>query len=75
MHEALAINKHLMLYNITLSHEWGGISVPETVQRLISSTGSLLKVAIIRFSGKADIDSFTELRWITIATQPGHFPI
>ena len=53
----------------------GGISVPETVQRLISSTGSLLKVAIIRFSGKADIDSFTELRWITIATQPGHSPI
>ena len=28
-----------------------------------------------RFGGKAGIDAFTELRWITIATQPGHFPI
>lgn len=25
--------------------------------------------------GKAGIDSFTELRWITVETQPGHFPI
>lgn len=28
-----------------------------------------------RFGGKAGIDSFTELRWITIETQKGHFPI
>jgi benzaldehyde dehydrogenase (NAD) len=28
-----------------------------------------------RFGGKAGIDSFTELRWITIATAPGHYPI
>lgn len=28
-----------------------------------------------RFGGKAGIDSFTELRWITMETQPGHFPI
>ena len=28
-----------------------------------------------RFGGKAGIDSFTELRWITIETQPGQFPI
>ncbi|WP_174297366.1 aldehyde dehydrogenase [Sphingomonas bacterium] len=28
-----------------------------------------------RFGGRAGIDSFTELRWITIETQPGHFPI
>jgi benzaldehyde dehydrogenase (NAD) len=28
-----------------------------------------------RFGGKAGIDSFTELRLITIETQPGHFPI
>lgn len=28
-----------------------------------------------RFGGKAGIDSFTELRWITIETQDGHFPI
>ncbi len=28
-----------------------------------------------RFGGKAGVDSFTELRWITIETQPGHFPI
>ena len=28
-----------------------------------------------RFGGKAGIDSFTELRWITIETQCGHFPI
>ncbi|MBV9882104.1 MAG: aldehyde dehydrogenase family protein, partial [Sphingomonadaceae bacterium] len=27
-----------------------------------------------RFGGKAGIDSFTELRWITIETEPGHFP-
>lgn len=28
-----------------------------------------------RFGGQAGIDAFTELRWITIETQPGHFPI
>jgi benzaldehyde dehydrogenase (NAD) len=28
-----------------------------------------------RFGGKAGIDQFTELRWITLETQPGHFPI
>ncbi len=28
-----------------------------------------------RFGGKQGIDSFTETRWITIETQPGHFPI
>jgi benzaldehyde dehydrogenase (NAD) len=28
-----------------------------------------------RFGGKAGTDSFTELRWVTIETQPGHFPI
>jgi acyl-CoA reductase-like NAD-dependent aldehyde dehydrogenase len=28
-----------------------------------------------RFGGKAGIDSFTELRWITIETQDGHYPI
>ena len=28
-----------------------------------------------RFGGKAGIDQFTELRWITIETEPGHFPI
>ncbi|WP_128255675.1 aldehyde dehydrogenase [Falsirhodobacter deserti] len=28
-----------------------------------------------RFGGKAGIAEFTELRWITVETQPGHFPI
>lgn len=28
-----------------------------------------------RFGGKAGIDAFTELRWITIETQSGHYPI
>ncbi len=28
-----------------------------------------------RFGGKAGVDQFTELRWITIETQPGHYPI
>ncbi|MEY2928276.1 MAG: hypothetical protein RL367_2753 [Pseudomonadota bacterium] len=28
-----------------------------------------------RFGGKAGIDSFTELRWITVETQGGHYPI
>ncbi|WP_299015445.1 aldehyde dehydrogenase [uncultured Caulobacter sp.] len=28
-----------------------------------------------RFGGKAGIDAFTELRWITVETQTGHFPI
>ena len=28
-----------------------------------------------RFGGKAGIEAFTELRWITIETLPGHFPI
>ncbi|MBO9604293.1 MAG: aldehyde dehydrogenase [Novosphingobium sp.] len=28
-----------------------------------------------RFGGKAGIDSFTELRWVTFETEPGHYPI
>ena len=28
-----------------------------------------------RFGGKAAIQEFTELRWITISSQPGHYPI
>jgi len=28
-----------------------------------------------RFGGKAGIDAFTDLRWITIAGEPGHYPI
>lgn len=28
-----------------------------------------------RFGGNAGIDAFTELRWVTIETQPGRFPI
>ena len=28
-----------------------------------------------RFGGKAGIDAFTELRWITMATESGHYPI
>jgi acyl-CoA reductase-like NAD-dependent aldehyde dehydrogenase len=28
-----------------------------------------------RFGGKAGIDAFTELRWVTMETLPGHFPI
>ncbi len=28
-----------------------------------------------RFGGKAGIDQFTELRWLTVETQPGHYPI
>lgn len=28
-----------------------------------------------RFGGKAGIDAFTELRWITLETQPGQYPI
>ena len=28
-----------------------------------------------RFGGQQGIDSFTETRWITVETQPGHFPI
>jgi len=28
-----------------------------------------------RFGGKAGIDAFTELRWITVETLPGHYPI
>lgn len=28
-----------------------------------------------RFGGKAGIDSFTELRWVTVDTVPGHYPI
>jgi acyl-CoA reductase-like NAD-dependent aldehyde dehydrogenase len=28
-----------------------------------------------RFGGKAGIDQFTELRWISVATEPGHYPI
>jgi hypothetical protein len=28
-----------------------------------------------RFGGKAGINEFTDLRWITIETEPGHHPI
>jgi len=28
-----------------------------------------------RFGGTAGIEEFTDLRWITIETRPGHFPI
>jgi acyl-CoA reductase-like NAD-dependent aldehyde dehydrogenase len=28
-----------------------------------------------KFGGMQGIDSFTETRWITMETQPGHFPI
>ncbi len=28
-----------------------------------------------RFGGKAGIDAFTELRWVTFETLPGHYPI
>ena len=28
-----------------------------------------------RFGGRAGIDAFTELRWITFETEPGHYPI
>jgi benzaldehyde dehydrogenase (NAD) len=28
-----------------------------------------------RFGGKAGIDAFTEIRWITVETEPGNFPI
>ena len=28
-----------------------------------------------RFGGKAGIAEFTELRWITVETEPGHFPL
>lgn len=28
-----------------------------------------------RFGGRQGIDSFTETRWITVETRPGHFPI
>lgn len=28
-----------------------------------------------RFGGRAGIDAFTELRWVTIETQSGHYPI
>jgi acyl-CoA reductase-like NAD-dependent aldehyde dehydrogenase len=27
------------------------------------------------FGGIAGVAEFTELRWITVATEPGHFPI
>jgi acyl-CoA reductase-like NAD-dependent aldehyde dehydrogenase len=28
-----------------------------------------------RFGGRAGVDAFTELRWVTLETQPGHYPI
>ncbi len=28
-----------------------------------------------RFGGRAGIDAFTELRWVTFETEPGHYPI
>lgn len=37
--------------------------------------GGVKSSGYVRFGGKAGIDSSTELRWITIETQPGHYPI
>ena len=40
------------------------------------ATGKILKGSGYgRFGGKAGIEAFTELRWITIAGEPGHYPI
>jgi acyl-CoA reductase-like NAD-dependent aldehyde dehydrogenase len=49
-----------------------GPTVPDEAQMPFGGVGAS---GYGRFGGKAGIDQFTELRWITIETQPGHFPI
>ncbi len=49
-----------------------GPTVHDEAQMPFGGTGSS---GYGRFGGKAGIDSFTELRWITIETRPGHYPI
>lgn len=49
-----------------------GPTVHDEAQMPFGGVGSS---GIGRFGGKAGIDQFTELRWITMETLPGHFPI
>jgi len=37
--------------------------------------GGVKASGVGRFGGKAGIDAFTDLRWITVDTQPRHYPI
>ena len=49
-----------------------GATVHDEAQMPFGGTGAS---GYGRFGGKAGIAEFTELRWITVETQPGHFPI
>ena len=47
----------------------------ENVRHLPTPFGGVKASGYGRFGGKAGIDAFTELRWITVETEPGHYPI
>ena len=49
-----------------------GATVHDEAQMPFGGTGAS---GYGRFGGKVGIAEFTELRWITVETQPGHFPI
>lgn len=49
-----------------------GATVHDEAQMPFGGTGAS---GFGRFGGKAGIAEFTELRWITIGTEPGHYPL
>lgn len=45
------------------------------VGRLIAQTcAKYLKPVVLELGGKAGVEAFTELRWITVQTTPRHYP-
>lgn len=56
----------------------GGVSVNDTLLHIAQHHlpfGGVGASGYGRFGGRAGIAEFTELRWVTIETQPGHYPI
>ena len=47
----------------------------ENVRHLPTPFGGMKASGYGRFGGTAAIHEFTELRWITVSSQPGHYPI
>ena len=56
----------------------GGVTINDTLLHIAQDElpfGGVGASGYGRFGGRQGIDSFTETRWITVETQPGHFPI
>jgi benzaldehyde dehydrogenase (NAD) len=50
-------------------------SVADALIDKSAAKAASMPVGYGRFGGRQGIDSFTETRWITIESQPGHYPI